>query len=301
VVARHQLLALGLTPAQTLTEVEARRWQRAYPGVYATFTGDLPSLARVWAALLHAGPGAAAAGRTALWLAGLPAEPATVSVAVPTDRKVRRQPGMTVHRVRNLEPAVHPAAVPRRLRVEPALLQLTARTSTPDQVADLVIRVCQHRLTTAARLRAELGRMARHRWRPLLADLLAEVEDGVRSALERRWLHRVERAHGLPPARRDQAERAPDGSRRYRDLRYHRWAVVIELDGREAHPDEEAFRDRARDNRAARSGELALTYGWREVASDPCGIAAEVGAVLTTNGWSGRLRRCGATCTLPTR
>jgi hypothetical protein len=296
-VSRQQLLDLGLTRSLALTEVRAGRWQRVLPGIYATFTGPLPPLSRVWAAVLHAGPGAAVSGHAALWLAGLGTAPGVVSVAVPAGRKVRPQRGLTVHRMRDLARKVHPAASPPRLKVECAVLQLASLADRPGPVVDVVIRVCQRRLTTARRLGEELALWPRHRWRALLTEVLSEVRDGVQSALERRWLCQVERPHGLPAPDCNAVEEVPGGGRRYRDLRYRRWGVVIELDGREAHPDDEAHRDRARDNRAARHGDLALRYGWRETATDPCVAAGEVGAVLTARGWAGALRSCGPSCT----
>lgn len=55
-LCQGQLRALGLTS----DVVRAGRWRRIHPGVVATFAGLLPELARVWAALLYAGPGAVA-------------------------------------------------------------------------------------------------------------------------------------------------------------------------------------------------------------------------------------------------
>ena len=57
---------------------------------------------------------------------------------------------------------------------------------------------------------------------------------------------------------------------------------------------EEAFRDRRRDNRATRAGDLALRYGWREVVGALCEVAAEVAEVMHGQGWAGRPRPCGA-------
>ncbi|MBA3252556.1 MAG: hypothetical protein H0T66_20145 [Geodermatophilaceae bacterium] len=61
-----------------------RRRRRVHPGVYATFNGPLPDLARVWAALLYVGEDAVASHDCTEWLHGLPADlPPTVSVSVP--------------------------------------------------------------------------------------------------------------------------------------------------------------------------------------------------------------------------
>jgi hypothetical protein len=88
IVARRQLLAAGLTPGVARREVVARRWRALYPGIYATFTGAVPDRAQVWAATLRAGTDAVAAGRTALWLAGvLDQRPPLIEVAIPHERR----------------------------------------------------------------------------------------------------------------------------------------------------------------------------------------------------------------------
>jgi hypothetical protein len=70
-VSRAQLLASGMTDSQIDAQLNARRWQRIYPGVFVTFTGPLPELTRIWCAVLYAGDGAVASYRTAAWLQGI--------------------------------------------------------------------------------------------------------------------------------------------------------------------------------------------------------------------------------------
>jgi very-short-patch-repair endonuclease len=79
---------------------------------------------------------------------------------------------------------------------------------------------------------------------------------------------------------------------------YRAWNVIVELDGPEAHPPDGAFRNMRRDNDSAVAGDTTLRYGWRDVVGDPCGVAAQVGAVLSLGGWVGRPRQCGPACTV---
>ncbi|NLT55803.1 MAG: type IV toxin-antitoxin system AbiEi family antitoxin domain-containing protein [Actinomycetales bacterium] len=308
VVARAQLVAVGVSPRRIATAVSAGRWQRVLPGVYAVFTGPVPPLGRVWAAVLYAGAGAAASHGTALWLAGAEAEPSVIHVAVPSPRHVIAQAGIRIHRSRAIPGAVHPVRRPPRVRLEDAVLDILDGETAVESVLSLVFRICQGRFTTAGRLRQALAARSRHRWRTLLTEVLAEVDGGVASPLEQRYLGAVERAHGLPRGERNHPEEVPPAlvrgaglarSRRwYRDVRYRQWGVVIELDGRGAHPGWEAFRDRLRDNVVVVAGDVPLRYGWHEIVGDPCGVAAEVAAVLVARGWTGRLVACSPNCRL---
>ena len=82
----------------------------------------------------------------------------------------------------------------------------------------------------------------------------------------------------------------------YRDVRYVKYSTVVELDGNAAHPIEHRERDRARDNAVVESARVTLRYGWRAVAGNPCLTAAQVGRVLASRGWMGRVKRCGSAC-----
>ena len=219
--------------------------------------------------------GAAASHGTALWLWKLADEaPGVVDVVVPESRRVLRQPGLRVHRRRALNSSsalIRPSAQPARLRVEEAVLDHCDAVAAPAAI-DLVLRATQRRVTTADRLRLIMQQRPRQRWRSLLLDVLAEVQVGVSSNLELAYRRDVEQRHRLPGGTRNEAENGRSGGHRYHDVRYRTWHVLVELDGREAHPAGEAFRDMRRDNVAAVAGHTALRYGWRDVVGDPCGV-----------------------------
>jgi hypothetical protein len=193
----------------------------------------------------------------------------------------------------------HPSASPPRIRIEDAVLDTTDDEPEVERALGLVFQATQRRLTTAGRIREALARRARHRWRVLLEEVLAEVEVGIASPLERRYARDVEKRHGLPLGQRNQPESRPGGGCWYRDVRYERWNTVVELDGQEAHPVDQRFRDLRRDNEAVVRGEGVLRYGWRDVAGRACEAAGQVGAALRVRGWSGSPHRCGPACRLP--
>ena len=208
-ISRGQLLGLGMTPSQARTNVTNGRWQRVYPGVYATFTGALDPTQRVWAALLYAGQDAVACCATSLWLFGvLDQAPDPVHVSIPESRRVDPLHGVRPHRRRvldRLETPIHPAASPPRIRIEESLLDASIARSEADAVG-LILRATQRRLTTAARISAALSRRAVQPRRALIGDVLADVEAGVASPLERQYRRRVEAPHGLPIGTRNLAE-----------------------------------------------------------------------------------------------
>jgi hypothetical protein len=300
IIARRQLLSCGLTPAQARQRIETGHWRAVFPGVYATFTGPLEDRARIWAALLFVGPDACVSHQTALWLAGaLERAPTLIHVSIPADRRVKAPAGIRIHLSRRFQQNLHPSALPPRTRLEDTVLDVADNESDTESMLSLVFRVTSGRLTTAGRLRSALAQRSRHRWRLLLKQVLADVDDGVASALERRYAHDVERAHGLPHGERNRAEPAPGGGNWYRDVRYPKCATVVELDGREAHSADQHFRDLRRDNHAAVQGEAVLRYGWRDVAGRPCTVAEQVADVLHAQGWTGTPHPCGPSCPIP--
>jgi hypothetical protein len=299
VVARRQLTEIGIGRPFVRSQLRGKRWRRVLPGVYATFTGPLPDLARVWAAVLYAGPDAAASHQTAAWLNSLrPDLPERLDICVPHGHRHRgSRKTVRVRQSRHLAARVHPARLPQQTGLEDTVLDLTDAARSERPVVDVVLRACQQRLTTAARLTLTMRSRKRIRWRGLQKELLTDVRDGVLSTLERRYFRDVERAHGLPTGQRNCAD--DSGSRRrYRDVRYRRWRLVVELDGRAAHPAEERELDDLRDNQVAERAERTLRYGWRSVAATPCATAAQVARLLTQNGWKGTPVPCSPTCTV---
>jgi hypothetical protein len=201
VVTWQQVVALTGDRSNARRYVRGGRWQIVLPGIYTTFTGPVSRQTWWWAVLLHAGRGAAFGGEAALWLAGLrDRPPAVIEICVPHGRQVCCPPGVVVRSRCDLDALVQPARRPARLRVEEAVLDVAHTARRPSAVVDVVLAAVQRRLTTPTRLRTALDRRHRHRWRALVQELTDDADGGVHSALEQRYLRRVERPHGLPRA-----------------------------------------------------------------------------------------------------
>lgn len=297
IVSVDQVELLGLTRDQARHRVRRGSWRRLYPGVFATHTGELDFVARVWAAVLSAGPTAMASHATAARLQGLVDEdPSVLDVTVPESTRRRPEGPIRIHRSTMTAETRHPTRLPAQTRLEATVLDLVHAARTRDEVVTWVLRACQRRLTTPARLARAAESRPRLSNRATFDELVQDAADGVASALERRYRMAVERAHGLPPARRNQSWTAPDGRRRYFDVRYDDWRVRVELEGLAFHPADRGWRDAERDNDAVLLGDVVLRYGWHPVVRDPCAVAAQVAAVLQLRGWTGMVQRCSARC-----
>src|SRR5580692_11524383 len=107
----------------------------------------------------------------------------------------------------------------------------------------------------------------------------------------------MERAHGLPRAARQVPFTKRDGSRGFRDRYYENYGrLVVELDGKRYHLDENRQHDRARDNLAAAKGGSTLRYGWGDVTREACQTAAQVCEALRERGYPGSLKPCSPAC-----
>lgn len=277
--------------------VASGRWRQVHPGVYATFTGPPGRSAWLWAAVLLAGPGAALSYETAAELHRLIDKPAdTIHVTVPVQRRVRPVEGVSLHRSARAVEAVLGRTYPPRTTIEETVLDLTQAAPTLDDVCGWVTRAFARDLVDEAGLHKAMGMRVRLRWRAELHELIVAAADGDHSVLEFRYHRDVERAHGLPQSRRQVPFTGPGGRRGRRDRLYEAYEVVVELDGRFAHPEENRWKDQARDNAAAVEGKQSLRYSWLDVRRWPCETAAEVAKVLRLHGWDGTPRPCSPAC-----
>jgi len=295
-VTRQQALRSGLTAAEVRGRTDSGRWQRLYPGVFAVFTGPPGRMTTLWAAVLKSGPGAVLSHQTATELAGLTYRSSElIHVTLPVSRHLASVPGLVLHRSARAVQDQHPAQSPPRTRIEPAVLDLSGLAQSFDDAFGWVSAACASRLTTPDRILAAMSQRPRLRFRGQLQQALGDVAGGVHTVLEYRYLRDVERAHGLPEASR-QVLAARGGRTEYQDVQYREYRVLVETDGRQAHPASARWRDAQRDNAAAALGLITLRYSWADVTLRACWVAEEVGQVLASRGWPGPLRRCGPRC-----
>jgi hypothetical protein len=302
VISRRQVVGCGGAPHDIRRKVRRREWALVHDGTYVDHTGTLTWRQRAWAAVLHAGPGAALDRESAIradagpaWRGCAEADP--IRVAVDVSRTVTDLPDVRVRRVAGLAAKVRWSASPPRMRVEEATLDFALSRGDDHAVIEALAGPVRGRCTTAQRLIeavARRPRVSRRRW---LVEVLTDIRDGTCSVLEHGYLTRVERAHGLPPSRRQRAAASSRGHGVYRDVDYERLGVAIELDGRAFHEDPaQQDRDLDRDLDLVVQRRVAVRLGWGQVFRRPCHTAGQIGRLLQARGWTGSPQQCGSHC-----
>jgi very-short-patch-repair endonuclease len=270
VVSRQQALDAGFTGKAIEWRLCSGTWRRLHRRVYATFTGNLSREARLWAAVLWVGPGAVLSHETAAEIQHLTDKPSQrIHISVPEEQHPGRRTavrGVVIHRSRGLVAEWQPPWHLPRTTVEDTVLDLIAAARTFDDAYGWVSAAVGRRLTTPELLGKALAGRARMRWRGWVAAAL-------------------------------QARRRHGSGNRYLDNLYEKYGLCVELDGKSAHPAEGRWRDTRRDNANLVLGARTLRYGWPDVTEHRCRTAAEIAAVLRSQGWTGTLRRCGPSCT----
>jgi very-short-patch-repair endonuclease len=285
-VTAQQAATYGVGDDALCRLVDQGHWQRSTRGLYDTVPLMDSFQKRAWAALLVGGPEAAIGGEAALCLHGLDREVQVIDVWVPPDAQPQPLTGIRVRRDFLNRLSRRRGHIPR-ITVEEALIDVGQLLPTSRLVA-LLTDAFRQRVTTPLAVAAALESRRRVRGRHLFESLLGDML-GVESGLEYVYRRDVERAHGLPTARRQVS--LSSGTRS--DAVYEEQGVIVELDGLASHAAAiGAFRDLRRDNAHAELNLITLRYGSADVRGRPCDVAAQVAAVLRSRGWTGQRTAC---------
>ena len=301
IVRRGQLIDAGMTPSGIRRRLASGEWRRLGEGVYATFTGKSTREAKLWTAVLLAGPGALLSYETAAELHGFAKKPSpNIHVSVPVARDpVRTFPmrGVIIHRCRVIRPdRIQAPWMPPRTGMESTAIDLVNAAETFDDAYAWICRATAGQRTVPVLLRREIARRARLRWRTWLTEALTDAESGVNSALELRYVRDVQRAHGLPAAQR-QAKQHADSKIMRLDNLYVDYQLCVELDGAAYHPPEERQKDADRDNaNIAATNTRTMRFDWVWATEKRCQAAQLVANALRKNGWEGIPHPCKRGC-----
>jgi len=279
IVARSQLLRMGIGPGAIETRVRKHYLHRLHRGVYAVGHLALVPLAREMAAVLACGAGAAVSHHSAavVWRL-LPAGDDTEIDVTVTAMGRGRRPGLRIHRSRRLSPSDvrHlrglPVTAPWRTLID------LAAVARPRELELATHEAMARRLINARRLAADLDRYRGRRGLSRLKELLESDEPRTltRSQAEERFLALV-RAADLP---------APEVNVRIHghevDFFWREHGLVVEIDGFQYHSSRAAFeRDRRRDAELQSHGLRVLRITWRRLVDAPYATLTHLVRVLT--------------------
>lgn len=289
VISRRQLREHHARDHDIRRLVRSRSLTPLHPGVYIAHTGTPTWGQRAWAAVLACWP-AALGGPSAL-----PKHPeqGPIEVIVDRHRNVTAPAGVVVRHVSRFEDHADWLAYPPRQHLAEAAVDAAQAAEDVHAAFTLLADLVQRNHVRAKALAEAVRNRRRVRDRTLLLGLLDDLDAGACSVLEREYLHRVERRHGLPRGERQRPDSA-GGVEVLRDVVYADQGLIVELDGRAFHGSAAARdRDSGRDLAALverTSTTVRLTYG--QVLRTPCTTAAQIAALLRRHGWEGELRRC---------
>lgn len=235
VLARRQLLALGVDRHALRNQVRAGRWVLRTPTVVSTTTGTLTMTQRIWVGVLHAGPGSAVGGLTAAWAHGLRGWDRP-DVCILVDDDLPPDPVAGIDFVRTRRP-IQDFVVPRNpnqiCRIEPAVLLYAGYTRSSRTATGLLAAVVQQRLTTPDLLLEWGARMRPLRRARLFRATLRDIAGGAQS-LGELDVGRLCRRFGLPQPRRQVRRPDAEGRARFTDCEWDLpdgRTVVLEVDG----------------------------------------------------------------------
>jgi very-short-patch-repair endonuclease len=277
VVARWQLLEIGLTSRAIAYRISIGRLHAVHRAVYAAGHRRLTLRSRWMAAVLACGRAAVLSHRSAARLWGLlDAASARIDVTTP-NRSGTSAPRIRRHRVRHLPPedatSLDEIPVTTVARTLFDLAEVTERTALEGafeaaerkELLDMraVLFVCGR----------NPGRRAHKQLRSLLPSL--SPAEPTRSELERLF-RRLCRITDLPAPQVNVLVKGYEV-----DALWPEHRLVVEMDGWEFHKTRAAFeRDRARDAALLVAGYRVVRVTYKRLRDDPAGIAETVRRLL---------------------
>ena len=279
VVARRQLVELGLTPKEIRGRTELGRLYCLYRGVYAVGRPRVNREGRWLAAVFSAGPATVLSHHTAGALWRICAHRGPVDITVPSSRRPRRGIRWHVTRLQRDEVTAHegiPTTSPSR-----TLFDLAACLTLP-RLRNALNESEKRQHGSDLSLPALLHRYPRRPGTPNLRKVLADhsLGDSVgESELELELLDFLD-ARGFP--RPDVNRWIEVGGEMLRpDCLWREHRVVVELDSWEHHGTREAFEaDRTRARKLSGAGFVVLQVTSRDVNHRADALAADLERVF---------------------
>ncbi len=281
VVARRQLLELGLGEDAIDHRLATGRLHSVGRGVYAVGHGRISQLGRWTAAVLAGGSGAVLSHQSAAALWGIRgpvggAVDVTVSHRSTSSARIRRHLSVLPADEITVCEGIAVTTSPR------TIFDLAARSSVDrveHDIRQLEFLRLYDRLSLLDLIKRYPGRRGLRRVQVALARVEALPAGRIRSRLEERFLPFLRR-HDLPRPRLN--DWIMVGEERFQvDCHWAGTGQVVELDSWEAHGTKSAFReDRARDRVLRTAGYDVTRISWAQLDDEPEAVAADLRTLL---------------------
>jgi very-short-patch-repair endonuclease len=280
VVARRQLLDIGLGPRAIGARLERGYLRSLHHGAYAVGHSVLTCHARWMAAVLACGPGAVLSHRSAaaLWgLLGVSGQPEVIRPGRFRKRKgIVARFGAVPADERTVRMGIPVTIVPRTIL---DLAGLGLRRDVQRATHEAEIR----QLTASLSIPDLLVRYPRRQGAPLLRELLAEGVGFVGAPIngfEDRFANLLDR-HRVPRPRFN--ARLNIAGRTFRpDCLWPQDKLIVELDGAKVHQTRKSFEsDRERDRVLLTAGYRTMRVTWRQLECEPDALIAALRSLLS--------------------
>jgi hypothetical protein len=130
----------------------------------------------------------------------------------------------------------------------------------------------------------EMARVRRHRYRKLILLVLADIDGGAHSLAEIDFV-RLCRSAGLPAPSRQRVRTDSTGRRRYLDVAWDQYRLVVEIDGM-FHMELARWTDDSfRGNEISLDDRVLLRFPALVLRTDPLRVLAQVRQGLINAGW----------------
>lgn len=282
-----ELWAAGVSAAERLAHVRAARWRDVPGRGVVTDCGPLDGTDLQAFALLEIGPSARLGGTTALQAAGLVGyEDERIHIWVPkgAEKSPSTVPRVRLHETRRWSVTEHAtSASPARSTTPVAAVQGALWARSLRQATLVLTMTVQQRLARAEDLRDELNRVRRHPYLRPLRLVLSDITDGAHSMGELDFA-RLCREHHLPEPSRQVLRHTADG-RRYLDVRWAAYGIVVEINGAGHGRLDRAMSDELRMVDLQIRGDDAVTVSVITLRIDPGPFFERLERLLRARGW----------------
>ena len=288
-----------MTQGQLRWQVSTGRWQKPAHGVVVAQSGPLTERQLLRATLLRAGPKVALAGLTAARLDGFTGFSDKASFI---DRPIyllapygckRRTPPLALTVVTHYSQAltdldVHPLREPRRTRIARSLVDAAAWMPSERGAAAILAAGVQQRLVRPHDLGHVVDRLGALRGRKLIKETIGDIAGGSQALSELDFTRQVIRAFQLPEPSRQSARRDAAGRRRWTDVMWDKYKIVVEIDGAQHTGDPlQRWDDMERDIDLSLDGYQTLRFPAWLVRTNPEYVARKITEALRRAGYRG--------------